>query len=188
MNIDEGKQTLEWANEFFPIREWKSVLYIGVHPLTFNGWNGDYFLNVIKEQQPDTKCVIVEINPEYVEIAKNNPVSKQHNIEYVCSDITRYVKNKKDKFDCVIWWHGPEHVEKSESLKIIKSFEKICKGIIILGCPEGHDPYEESETDKHFWDVYQNDFENLGYNTVLIDRSARGNPQPSISAIKVLNK
>ena len=92
MNADEGKQTLDLVHEIYNLKNCKNILYIGVHPKTFNEWNGDYFLNTIKQYQPNLQCTIAEINQNNINIAKNTPASKLYNINYICTDIIDYIK------------------------------------------------------------------------------------------------
>ena len=184
MNITEGKETLNWADTIFPLENYKSVLYVGMHPFTLSKWGGDYFLSHI-ERYTKTKCTVVEINKKFIDFLSIHPIAKTHNFTFVHSSIQDFLVNTVEKFDCVIWWHGPEHLSKNTSMEIIKGFEDVCSnGVIILGCPCGHDPYDDGE-DRHYWEVYPADFESLGFKTKLINRL---NSPPAISAIKRIEK
>lgn len=185
MNIDEGQETFDWTAPMLPLSEYKRILYVGMHPKTFYTWGGDYFLDRIKEHTP-ASCTVIEIEASFIEHLKAHPLSAKHNVEYIHSSIQDFLATSDRKFDCVIWWHGPEHLPKEDSLAVIQNFEKVLAnpGIMILGCPLGHQPYEDGN-DRHWWDVYEEDFQKLGYQTKLCDRWPRGAP-PSISAAKVV--
>ena len=148
---------------------------------------GDYFLRRIGEKTR-VDCTVVEINAAYIDELKSLSITKQYNISFVHSSIQDYLASTNEKFDCVIWWHGPEHLQKKDSLQIILNFDKVCNpnSLIILGCPLGHQPYEDGD-DRHYWDVYEKDFKELGYHTIICDRSKTWpGALPSISACKVV--
>ena len=179
----EGKPTLEFANTLFPITLWKTLLYIGVHPHTFGKWEGYYFLQHINAKENKIEIDVVEMQQENINASKAFEVVKQYNINYICSRIEDYLKVSSKIYDCIIWWHGPEHLPKQESLKIIKSLEEHCNGIIIMGCPCGKDPYNVGY-DKHLWVITEKDFTDIGYQTLILNRMDRGNPVPAVSALK----
>lgn len=72
------------------------------------------------------------------------------------------------KWDAIIWWHGPEHVTKEEGKIVLSQLERLTKRLMVLGCPWGQNragpaygnPYEE-----HLSHWYVKDMEKLGYET-----------------------
>lgn len=186
MAPDEGKPTLEFANTLFPITSWRTLLYIGVHPQTFGDWNGDYFLRHINADRNQIEVDIVEMRQKNIDAAKTYNTVKKYNINYICSRIEDYLKVSGKLYDCVIWWHGPEHLPQKESLTVIKGLEEHCSGIVIMGCPCGEDPYDVGY-DKHLWIITDRDFRDIGYQTLVFNRLDRGNPVPAVSAFKKIN-
>ena len=183
MAPDEGKPTLEFANTLHPIALWKTLLYIGVHPYTFGRWNGHYFLEHINANENKIEIDIVEMRQKNIDVSKAFEVVNKYNINYICARIEDYLKSSVKKYDCIIWWHGPEHLPKEESLKVIMGLEDHCNGIIIMGCPCGEDPYDAGY-DKHYWVITDKDFADIGYQTLILNRLDRGNPVPAVSAFK----
>ena len=47
------------------------------------------------------------------------------------------------RFDVVFWWHGPEHVEKSELPQVAAGLKEISRRLLVTGCPWGR--YEQGE-------------------------------------------
>lgn len=76
------------------------------------------------------------------------------------------------RFKAVFWWHGPEHVNKSEVAGVLEKLEAIAD-LVVLGCPwgiyeqgpEGGNPFE-----RHLSYLYSSDFEALGYETATLGR------------------
>lgn len=183
MNAWEGQVALEVANELFPIESWKEILYIGVCPKTFRGWGGDFFLKYIEEHGAIFKCTIVEKYEPYAGDIQNTEAFKAFDLDVVCGDIVEYVKDCSKRFDIIIWWHGPEHVLFDDLEFVLREFEKMCDGLIIMGCPEGSDPCDDPESgDTHKIVLSMEHFEKWGYKAWLEDRGPKA--PPSITAIK----
>jgi len=116
----------------------------------------------------------------------------KHNVEHykslgwVDEIIHKDVRNFKSikKYDVIFWWHGPEHIEKSEIKKTLKNLEKITRKIIVLGCPLGNVMQQGSygnKFEKHLSFFEVGYFENLGYKTYYIGRR---NTLSNITAVK----
>jgi hypothetical protein len=200
MNDAEGLETLQFAHSIHPINNWNRVLYVGMHWRTLIRWRGDFYMRYIETINPGFTCDVLEIDQSNINRLQEHCVKighdKRFGIRFFLGDIIEYVKTPiEEKYDCVIWWHGPEHLEKEVSLDVLRGFENICQGVSILGCPHGHDPWEDPDPevkDKHFWDVYNEDFEQLGYQCINPKRNNRGfrnkshrpEDDPSISAVR----
>ncbi len=68
-------------------------------------------------------------------------------------------------FDLVMWWHGPEHVERASLPRILAHLEELAP-LVVLGCPYGE--YRQgavggNEYEIHRWSIYPDDLERLGY-------------------------
>lgn len=198
MNDAEGLETLQHAQTLHPLTNWNRVLYVGMLPKTLKQWRGDFYLKHIESINPGFSCDVIEIDKGNIRqleaFCHKKGYINRFNLNFFLGDITDFVKTSiENKYDAVIWWHGPEHLPEEISIETLKQFGNICKGILILGCPLGHDPYEDIPTgDKHHWDVYPEDFENIGFECIEIKRCAVGKEaehrepgNPAISAFKV---
>jgi len=104
-------------------------------------------LNIGFVNLPDMSIRIAQslgINPEftYLEIFESNYERgklqcPEH--KFVHGDV-RNIKNLiQDKFDLIVWWHGPEHIYEHELVETISNIESLLNdgGAIILGSPDG---------------------------------------------------
>lgn len=104
-------------------------------------------LNIGVVSLPDATIRFLEklnVNPKitYLEIFEENckRVKLQRpDIHFVQGDV-RNIKNLiHDKFDLIVWWHGPEHIYEHELVDTILNIESLLNtnGVIILGSPDG---------------------------------------------------
>ena len=181
-DYEESKLTFEEMNPDY--NKWDRVLYIGWHPKTFNSWKGYWFIEHINSKRnTPAKVFIIEKDKNYYEALKNHDITKEYEIEPILGDINEFPI--KDKFfNLIIWWHGPEHVTESELISCINKFEEeSCD--IILGGPLGHDDYHDPNSDdKHLCELTEEMFTKLGYDSIIVNRDARGQV-PHISAWKI---
>ena len=79
-------------------------------------------------------------------------------------------------FDIVIALDVVEHIEKNQSLDMIRQLEKIARKAVIIETPEGYVPQnidiqghggDEWQTHRSSWSVEE--FETMGYKTVVRD-------------------
>lgn len=164
--------------------KWNKVLYIGWHPNTFNAWGGDWFIKHINSKRNNPcEVYIIERYIKYFEQLKNHKLTKEHNIKCILGDIVNY--KEFDKYDLIIWWHGPEHVTEAQLYDCLNNFEKY-NADIILGGPLGEDHYHEHESeDKHSCELSIEMFEERNYSYKIFDREQR-NQGPHISAWKLI--
>ncbi len=187
MNSDEGLETLRWLETKLDPSRWQRVLYIGWHPKTFGEWDGDWYLNHIRGLTKGTapKHTIMEACPAYAAALAEHPVRKRYSIRVINDDITKFVKNSTEKFDVIVWWHGPEHVEQEQLGPTLKGLEAMCTGAVVIGCPDGDVPYEDPEgDDRHRCAISESLMHDFGYQTRLIDRTWKAQ-EPAIAAIKL---
>lgn len=188
MNIDEGKSMLDWVVKLYPVKKWDTILYIGACEKTFKEWEGDYFLHYIRSKKKIFTCTVIEKYLPYVEIIKSLPVYSEFKLKLICDDIINYARHTKNIYNIIIWWHGPEHIHQEEFETIVPHLEKICSGVIILGCPEGKDDFSDVISgDHHKWDVSYKYLQSLGFKTKLINRELKGQGN-SINALKLVKK
>lgn len=128
--------------------KYSSVLYIGAranridHINLFKGYSATVLeiwernvLNIRKNNCSD----VVKKNLSLLKLLK-----------VIHGDITNYCD---DKYDVVMWWHGPEHVDREDLDKGIDNCVKMAKNYVILGCPWGNykehhfnNPYEDHKS------------------------------------------
>ena len=153
MSISYGeKQRFKQIRRNIPIfftHELKDLLYIGVSKKHFQ------FKDYLHELQ---------YNITLLEIYKPNLESYLN--KYICinADIVKF--ETEQKWDVIMWWHGPEHISKEELESTLKKLETMAKKLIILGCPFGkyvqgivnNNPYQ---IHKNY--IYPKDLIKLGY-------------------------
>ena len=116
-------------------------------------------LNIGFVSLPDVTFRILNalnINPEltYLEIFdKNYERGKLQypTINFVHGDV-RNIKNLiHDKFDLIVWWHGPEHIYEHELVDTIANIETLLttNGVIILGSPDGWQEQHNDDGNVH---------------------------------------
>src|SRR5258708_18928402 len=55
-----------------------------------------------------------------------------------CGDVRNVGKLYDEPFDVIMWWHGPEHLEKADVPAVIDELWQLTQHALILGCPLGH--------------------------------------------------
>ena len=71
-------------------------------------------------------------------------------------------------YDCILFWHGPEHIKKYVFLKALPKIEAKAKKLIIFGMPLGHEPQDAAygnPYERHESDWFEKDWIELGYLT-----------------------
>jgi len=74
-------------------------------------------------------------------------------------------------YDCILFWHGPEHIDKKEFIKKLKKIEGKANKLIIFGMPLGHEPQDDvygNIYEKHISDWCENDWTELGYTVIVV--------------------
>jgi hypothetical protein len=139
----------------------KSLLNVGFH--TWNNGN-HWWIKICEENNIDWEIL------EIFEYNVNDTISKgcpQEKIQLGnILDVNEY-----SNVDCLLFWHGPEHIEKNTFLNKLPEIEKKANKLIIFGMPLGHEeqgaaygnPYEI-----HVSDWLSIDWKNLGYNVIEV--------------------
>jgi len=137
------------------IQSYKSILYIGA--------------NVVRQETLDLfrseQITILEVWPP------NVADLLELGYKVIQGDVRELAKMDIGKFDVVIWWHGPEHVEKESLPSILKAIKKIARCVAVVACPWGK--YKQSEVrgnpyERHLSCLYPKFFEKLGWKTSVI--------------------
>jgi len=151
-------------------------------------------LNIGFVNLPDASVRVINalgINSEFthLEIFETNFNSgkKQYpHHNFVLGDV-RNIKNLlKDKFDLIVWWHGPEHIYEHELISTIAAIETLSNenGVIILGSPNGWQEQYGLDGNIHNDHVSGPDsdfYQNIGYESHVVNV-----PPLAIVAYKVI--
>lgn len=79
-------------------------------------------------------------------------------------------------FDCLLFWHGPEHIDKEKFLKKLPEIEKKINKLIIFGMPLGYEPQDEvygNVNEIHVSEWQPEDWKKLGYEVVIVKDRAQ---------------
>ena len=109
----------------------------------------------------------VEINDHYISLQNKLNIYD----EIVPMDIrTGLTIFEDNSYDIIIMSHVIEHIEKDIAFKVIKQLKRICRGRLIILCPEGNALIYNGREDIKFEHDYHlstwrtSDFEKLGFN------------------------
>lgn len=90
------------------------------------------------------------------------------------------------KSDCLLFWHGPEHLQKNKFLNILSLLERKYK-ILIFGMPLGEEPQGScygNPYEEHVSSWTSKEWQNLGYTVIEIYDTQR---YPHITSWKIMN-
>lgn len=124
---------------------------------------------------------ILEIFPENVKYLKTlDFVSEVYE-----GDVQTYEFDKP--FDCIFWWHGPEHIEKDQLESTLKKIESNATELVVLGCPWGlykqNEMYENIH-ERHVSAFHEGDFLKLGYDVECLGkRNVKGSNLTSVKRL-----
>ena len=111
------------------------------------------------------EVTVLEAWPAYAQVYEEHP-----DVARVVVGDVREV-SLGERYDVVFWWHGPEHVERSEVEPALRKLEQIAD-LVVVGCPWGR--YEQSDVggnpyQAHRCSLYPGEFRHWGYR-VVVDR------------------
>lgn len=140
-----------------------SLLNVGFHD--YQDIRNRWWIDICRANDIDWH--ILEIYPPNVEnFKKQAPPADRHRI--TLGNLKDIAALFAQKFDVVMHWHGPEHLEKDEFLTILPDILSRTGRLAILGCPNGREeqgraygnPFEE-----HLSCWTCTDFHLLGFST-----------------------
>ena len=73
-----------------------------------------------------------------------------------------------ERFDYIIWWHGPEHVWESEVVPTLQKLERLAHKLVAVASPWGvypQGPHKGNPYETHQTTIYPMTLEWLGYET-----------------------
>jgi hypothetical protein len=155
--------------------EIKSFINIGFH--NWEDPRRHWWIKICDANSVSWKIVEVFESNVLDAIKKGCPEDKIFNLNI------KDVDNLPDS-DCLMFWHGPEHLLKEEFLEILPKLEKKYKKLI-FGMPWGEEPQGAAygnPFEKHIsaWDVEE--WEDLGYTVVKVVNKAK---YPHITCYKI---
>jgi len=112
---------------------------------------------------------------------------KERGYEVVQGDVRR-LSFQERSFDYTVWWHGPEHVQKTELGETIRSLERLSRKLVVMSCPWGHNPqgaYGGNPFEQHLSTLTPSFFKKFGYDVALLGKENRP-PHSSIIVWKEL--
>lgn len=71
-----------------------------------------------------------------------------------------------DRYDAVVWWHGPEHLDRDEIAPALEKLEALARKVVVLASPWGdlpQDAADGNEAEIHRCSLYPEDYWGWGY-------------------------
>lgn len=139
-----------------------SFLNIGFH-----GWNDPrthWWINICKRNK--ISWDIMEIFKTNISDAVKAGCPKDRIFQGNILDDAAY-----GNYDCILFWHGPEHVHKTQWLKCLPSIEKHANKLIIFGMPLGEEPQGQvygNPAEEHVSAWEPNEWKSLGYTCIEV--------------------
>lgn len=130
----------------------KTLLYVGVNQ------RRAFLLRAFAEWEYDIE--LIEIFKANVDFCK-----RYYAFPIIHGDICKADELLTKQYDVIAWIHGPEHIKKIKLESTLKKLEKKTKFVLLI-VPEGNSSQgivDNNKYEKHLWDPYMEDFQNLGY-------------------------
>jgi hypothetical protein len=155
------------------------------------------FLNVGFHSWEDSRthwwikiCEENNINWKILEIFKNNV---EDTINKGCSKEKIQLGNilnvnEYENVDCMLFWHGPEHIDKQTFIDTLPEIEKKVNKLIIFGMPLGYEPQDvvyDNKYEIHLSEWHPEDWKKMGYDVIEVHDRAR---YQHMTVFKILNK
>ena len=147
-------------NDIIPDVNGSNILDVGIG-YGFWGW-------VVKAWKAG-KCQLtgVEINYHYISLQDNLSIYDEIIPMDIRTGLTIFEDNS---FDVIMMSHVIEHIEKKTAFKVIEQLKRICRGRLIILCPEGNAIVYKGREGRKFENDYHlsmwraSDFEKIGFN------------------------
>jgi hypothetical protein len=134
----------------------RTCLYVGAHP-----GKGCSFWDEIR--RAGCRMTVVEV---YEKNVRDLECEMMDGETIIHADIRDWIP--PEKYDLVMWWHGPEHTTQDEAEMVIIKLWSVTAGWLVCGAPWGNMPQDEAygnPAEKHLWDVEPEFFRDLGMET-----------------------
>lgn len=145
----------------------KSFLNVGFH--SWDDIRTHWWIRICEENNIEWK--ILEIFKENVDDTIHKGCSANKIMLGDILNIEKYVN-----VDCLLFWHGPEHVDKKKFLEMLPDIESRVNKIIIFGMPLGYEPQDivyGNIYEIHVSEWQPEDWKNLGYKVVIVRDRAK---------------
>lgn len=156
--------------KFIPgVMKCKTMLYIGANPRRFE------LMDLFWAEAPQMKVDVLEAWAKNVDgLWKLNAKYRIFN-NILHGDISAIgiEKEVNAPYDVVVFWHGPEHIYKSEIPQILGTLRMMASKYVILGCPWGKFPQKAvgfNPFEEHKSHLFPADFQKWGYKTRTIKK------------------
>lgn len=110
------------------------------------------------------KCDLLEIFKPNLDGLKNNIINNK-----ILGDVRIIDKLIKSPYDVIGWFHGPEHISKSEFITTLPKIMSLCN-IFVIGCPYGiweQGAIHNNPHEVHISHWYPEELEILGFDMYL---------------------
>jgi hypothetical protein len=140
----------------------ESLLNVGFH-----GWDDfrtHWWIRICEENNINWKILEIYKPNVFDAIAKGCPTDK-----IILGDILN--TDTYDNADCILFWHGPEHIDKKTFLNALPKIESKANKLIIFGMPLGYEPQDAAYGnihEVHLSEWQPDDWNLLKYNTIII--------------------
>lgn len=138
-------------------------------------------------------CKVNDVDWEIIEIFEQNVINA---VNAGCPENKIKIGNilETDSYensDCILFWHGPEHIERETFLENIKRIESKATKIIIFGMPYGEEaqgPVYGNKYEEHVSAWYEEDFEKMGYQCIVLHDGKGSGRAGHMTVYKVLGE
>jgi len=152
----------EYVPDFF---DYKNVLYIGIER-----YRAVFIKNFLDHGY---KIDLLEIWEPHVEhYRKANKVLNMFG-EIYHGDVRNVDEIIHKRYDQVLWFHGPEHLEREEIPAVLRKLSKMTLKLIAMACPYGESTSPArggNEHNRHYSALFPLDFLNWGFSVEASDK------------------
>jgi len=148
---------------------YETLLYIGASPSRFElideFFYAKYKIDVLEIFEPNVKALEI-MNRRWKIFNK-----------IMLGDVRKVEEILQHRYDVIVFWHGPEHLDLLDFVPTMKKLEDFAKRLLICGCPWGdypQGPVKGNVHEKHVSSLYQMDFQRIGFKTSTLRQPGRG--------------
>lgn len=137
--------------------------------ITFVGWRPDAGLDLFHLLRSNCQTPIV------IEIFEQNckALASARICQVICDDVRNFDRRlDSSQKELLVWQDGPEHLEKSDSIEVLKKAQEHFKSIVIA-TPDGFCEQDElygNIHERHLSSWYKDDYESLGFRVSSLDQ------------------
>ena len=159
------KLAKEFVPEIFDGTLSGPLLYVGAMPKR---------IQLVPELHEEFKIVLLEVIPAFANHYAENPLFTKI-IQGDVRKLDSYLP-ADFSFNVSIWWHGPEHIPKSEFIPTVQAIERRTVDLVVLASPFGETKANQDHADhlelNHISALLPRDYRRLGYKIVFLGNQA----------------